>query len=89
MGCRVHYAESHANKAALQGRALALGIELDRAAIELKSIKPDDPTFVELDGWRPSFSTSFVASTLPFHPFPSGTVFRSGVRVCALIEEVQ
>src|SRR5262245_31710744 len=37
----------------------------------------------------PSFSTSFAALTLPFHPFPSGTAFRSGVRVCAVNEQVQ
>src|SRR2546425_611245 len=34
----------------------------------------------------PSFSTSFVEAMAPFHPFPSGTAFRSGVTVCPLDE---
>src|SRR6266511_3506778 len=37
----------------------------------------------------PSFSMSFVASMLPFHPLPSGTSFRPGVSVCALDEQAQ
>ena len=57
MGCRVQYAESHADEAALWRRALALGIELDGASAKLESIKPDDPTVVELDRWRPILLT--------------------------------
>src|SRR4030095_9288772 len=78
MGCRVHYPESHADEAALWWCALALGIELDGASAELESIKPDDPTVVELDGWRPILLNEFRRASVPLPSFPIGHSLQVG-----------